>query len=130
MKDSDLVDVALSAEEQKAFYVELDTINLTPPVAYDARDIFEGGSVQGVPGTEPGQLLLMLRLLRCCGPQRAHMLIQPHLALQRACLAAADDRLRQPVRQRQFYLRALDKGADARRGYVVPYQTDFSCKIT
>ena len=42
VKDFGLGDVALSAEERKAFYVELDTTDFTPPAAYDARDIYAG----------------------------------------------------------------------------------------
>ncbi len=34
--------MALSAEQRKAFYVELDTADFTPPAAYDARDVYAG----------------------------------------------------------------------------------------
>ena len=42
IKDFGLGDVKLSESERKAFYVELDTTDFTPPPAYDARDIYAG----------------------------------------------------------------------------------------
>ena len=42
VKDFGMGDVPLSEEERKAFYVELDTTDFTPPDAYDARDIDAG----------------------------------------------------------------------------------------
>ena len=42
VKDFGMGDIALSEEERKAFYVELDTTDFTPPNAYDARDIYAG----------------------------------------------------------------------------------------
>ena len=42
VKDFGMGDVPLSEEERKAFYVELDTTDFTPPTAYDARDIYAG----------------------------------------------------------------------------------------
>jgi hypothetical protein len=42
VKDFGLGDVPLSEAERKAFYVELDTADFTPPAAYDARDVYAG----------------------------------------------------------------------------------------
>ena len=38
--DFGMGDVPLSAEERRAFYVELDTTGFAPPDAYDARDVY------------------------------------------------------------------------------------------
>ena len=42
VKDFGLGDIPLSPEERKAFYVELDVTDFTPPAAYDARDTLPG----------------------------------------------------------------------------------------
>ncbi len=96
VKDFGLRDVALSAEQRKAFYVELDTTDFTLPVAYDARDIYAGQTpCKAYPGAEPVQLRLVLRLRRGVGLHRAPVPLQLQLDRQHPCLTARDDGLQQ-----------------------------------